>query len=156
MRQVEVSKDIEAPRAAVWAVLADFPNIAAWNRGVTRSFATSEAVAGVGASRHCDLAPMGQLHETVAEWSPEERMVVRIDAVAKLPIRNGQVTFTLGGGDDGVTPTELRYAYAPRFGPLGAVIAPLLDRQLRRGFTGFLEDLSTAAHRLATRDPNAS
>ena len=54
MRVVRVSRQIEASRDKVWAVLADFPNIAAWNSGVNQSYSTSDATAGVGAKRHCD------------------------------------------------------------------------------------------------------
>jgi len=128
----------------VWAVLADFPNIAAWNSGVKKSFATSESTSGVGATRHCDLAPLGELEETILEWQPDERLVISIDAAAKLPIRSGQVTFTLDESGDATT-TTLDYAYEPKGGPLGRLIGPMVDRQLRSGFTGFLADLDAAA-----------
>ncbi|NNC93415.1 MAG: hypothetical protein HKN80_13080 [Acidimicrobiia bacterium] len=111
-----VRRQVQAPRSAVWAVLADFPNIADWN-------------SGVGARRHCDLAPMGALEETISEWVPESRMVVRIDSAAKLPIKEGVVTFSLEERD-GLTPTEVRYAYQPKFGVLGSMMGPVLDRQL--------------------------
>ena len=83
MRSIDVSRDIPAPRSAVWEILADFPNISRWNTGVKVSFATSDAVGGVGARRHCDLAPIGELEETIQEWVPEERLVVAIDSAAK-------------------------------------------------------------------------
>ena len=67
MRTIRVSRRIDIPRQKLWAVLADFPNIADWNSGVKRSFATSDATNGAGATRHCDLAPMGALEETVVE-----------------------------------------------------------------------------------------
>ena len=144
MREISVQRDIAAPRSAVWGVLADFPNIADWNSGVTKSYSTSESGEGVGATRHCDLAPMGQLEETISAWEPERRLVVRIDSAAKLPIRSGEVTFTLDEAD-GDTPTELRYAYQPKFGPLGSLMGPMIDRQLTKGFEGFLSELETAA-----------
>lgn len=144
MREIEVSRDMTAGRPEIWSVLADFPNISAWNGGVKASRATSEATGGVGATRHCDLAPMGALEETVQEWVPEERMVISIDESKRLPIKSGLVTITLGDGTAS-SPTTLHYAYQPGLGPLGAVIGPLLDKQLSKGFTGFLEDLDKAA-----------
>jgi uncharacterized protein YndB with AHSA1/START domain len=144
MREINVSREIEAPQSAVWAVLADFPNIADWNSGVKVSHSTSDSSEGVGATRHCDLAPVGALEETITEWSPEEKMVVRIDSAAKLPIRSGLVTFTLDG-TEATTTTDLAYSYEARFGPLGSVMGPLIDRQLRKGFEGFLADLEAAA-----------
>lgn len=149
MREISVHRDIAAHRSAVWGVLADFPNIADWNSGVTKSFSTGQSEEGLGATRHCDLAPMGELEETITGWEPESRMVVRIDSAAKLPIRSGEVTFSLGEAD-GATPTELRYAYQPKFGPIGSLMGPMIDRQLTKGFTGFLADLEQAATRSDT------
>lgn len=147
MRNVQVERSMRAPRSQVWAVLADYPNIADWNEGVTKSYSTSEATEGVGAKRHCDLAPLGGLEETIAEWEPEERMVVSIDSASRIPVKRGLVTFTLVETGDEMTGTTvtLRYEYVPKGGPLGALIGPLLDGQLRKGFTGFLEQLETAA-----------
>ena len=144
MRSITVNRDIPAPRPAVWAVLADFPNIARWNTGVTESHATSDAIEGVGATRHCDLSPMGALEESIAAWEPEGRLVISIDSTEKLPISSGRVTFTLGD-DGGSTPTELQYEYEPKWAGVVKLIGPLIDRQLRNGFRGFLADLDAAA-----------
>ncbi|MFQ5556492.1 MAG: SRPBCC family protein [Acidimicrobiales bacterium] len=144
MREITVERTVEAPTAAVWAVLADFPNIAEWNGGVKKSFATSDNTKGVGASRHCDLSPAGGLEETIVEWREGEKMVISIDSASKLPIKKGLVTFSLDGVD-GSTDTSVHYAYETRFGPLGRLIGPLLDKQLVKGFNGFLGDLETAA-----------
>lgn len=133
------------PRAAVWSVLSDFPNISRWNGGVANSIATSEAVGGVGATRHCDLSPAGELEERVVEWEPEGRMVVSIESAKKLPIKSGLVTFTLI--DDGPTTssTRINYQYHTKWGPLGSLMGPIIDGQLRKGFSGFLVDLETEA-----------
>ena len=125
----------------MWAVLADFPNIASWNSGVKASHATSDATGGIGAQRHCDLAPIGALEETIAAWEPGRRLVVNIDSAEKLPIERGVATFTL---DDATT--EVDYAYEPA-GLLGRLMSPVLARQLTKGFDGFLADLDEAASR---------
>ena len=92
MRSITVKRRTSAAPAAV---LADFPNIAAWSSGVKMSFSTSESTSGVGAQRHCDLAPFGALEETVKEWEEERRLVVNIDSVKKLPMSRGVATFLL-------------------------------------------------------------
>ena len=139
MRSVHVSRQMSAPRSAVWSVLADFPNISKWNGGVQASHATSEATGGVGAQRHCDLAPVGTLEETVAEWVDGERIVVNIDSTTKLPIERGVATFTLDGDT-----TRIDYEFEPR-GIVGRLTGPVLVRQLTKGFGGFLGDLDAAA-----------
>lgn len=139
MRTVSVSRPMSAPRSAVWSVLADFPNISTWNGGIKASHATSEATSGVGAKRHCELAPIGTLEETVAEWVDGERMVVNIDSTTKLPIERGVATFTIGEST-----TSIDYEYESR-GLVGRLAAPLLARQLTKGFSGFLDELDAAA-----------
>lgn len=143
-RSITVSRNIDAPSDDVWKVLADFPNIADWNQGVKASRAVGDATSGVGARRHCDLAPAGGLDETIAEWVEGERMVVTIDRATVVPIKHATVTFTLDS--DGVrTPTTIEYRYAPKGGPIGRMMGPLLDRQLAKGFAGFLVDVEGAA-----------
>ncbi len=147
MRSIKVSRRIPAAPAKVWAILADFPNIATWNTGVAKSFATSDSTGGVGAQRHCDLAPFGELEETVKQWDHERRMVISIDSAKKLPIAHGEVTFVLSP-TDGATEVSVNYAYKPKFGLLGEIMGRLaLDGQLTKGFQGFLKDLDAASQR---------
>ena len=152
MRSIRASRRIASTPDKVWAVLADFPNIAAWNRGVAKSFATSESTDGVGAQRHCDVTPFGELEETVREWDDTRRMVVSIDSAKKLPVAHGEAIFTLGTEDDatedGATEVSVDFTYQPKFGFLGQIMGSLaLDRQLTKGFKGFLKDLEVASGR---------
>ncbi len=150
-REVKVGRVVDASADAVWSVLADFGDIASWNGGVKASHSTSDESGGVGASRHCDLAPVGQLEETIVEWAPAERMVVRIDSAKRLPIREALVHFDLRPVDgttdrtDDRTEVTITYRYDTKFGVLGAATGPVLDRQLSSGFEGFLDDLGDAA-----------
>lgn len=146
MRNVTIERTLAASKAAVWGVLADFANIADWNDGVSASYATNDVVDGVGAKRHCDLAPMGTLEETVQEWEPEARMVISIDSVTRLPIKRGLMTFSLNeGGSESATPFTLNYDFEPGGGILSFITGPLLQRQLAKGFAGFLDNLESAA-----------
>ena len=147
MRSITVTRRIRSAPAKVWAVLADFPNIATWNTGVTKSFATSDSTGGVGAQRHCDLAPFGELEETVKEWDDTRRMVISINSAKRLPIAHGEVTFVLSPADD-ATEVTVDYAYKAKFGLLGELMGRLvLDGQLTKGFRGFLKDLDAASRR---------
>ena len=145
MRSVTTSRRIDVPARDVWAVLADFSNIADWNGGVKKSFSTSEVLQGVGARRHCDLAPAGQLEETVREWRPNEQMKVSIDSASRLPIDHALATFDLiATGSDDATDVTVTYEYEPGWGIVGRALGPLLDRQFVKGFAGLLSDLETA------------
>jgi len=148
MRVVRVTRQIGASPENIWAVLADFPNIADWNRGVNRSYSTSDAAAGVGAKRHCDLAPIGALEETVTGWDEGNRMEIRIDSADKLPIAHGLATFTLSASDAATTGVSVEYSYQPKYGFLGQMMGRfMLDRQLTKGFRAFLKDLDVASRK---------
>ena len=146
MRAIRVNREIIGPATAVWDVLADFPNIADWNGGVKKSYVTGEKTEDIGATRHCDLAPAGTLEETVREWRPGEKMVISIDSATKLPISHGLATVDLvSTGDAARTRVSVSYDYETKWGVLGKLMGGLIDRQLTKGFTGFLGDLDTAA-----------
>jgi len=147
MGTVSVNRMIAAPREAVWAVLADFGNISRWNDGVKNSWLTGGEATGIGATRHCDLQPIGKLEETVTEWVPNERMVVRIDDAKVLPIASGEVTFSLLHGGEGKTKVNVAYDYTTKWGFVGRALDSTIAAQLTTGFEGFLDDLATAARR---------
>lgn len=153
-RSITVTRDIDAPPEDVWKVLADFPNIAAWNTGVKASHTIGDATGGVGARRHCDLAPAGGLDETIVEWVEGRRLVVTIDRATVVPIKHATVTFTLDP-DGARTPTSIEYRYRPKGGPLGRLAGRLLDRQLAKGFDGFLIDVETAARTIEEQRLNS-
>jgi len=150
MRNVTVERTLTAPRSSVWAVLADYPNIVDWNDGVKNSYAIGDATEGVGAQRQCDLVPNGtmRMRETVAEWVPEGRMVIAVDKIEKQPVKQATMTFTLSDGDE-TTPFTMSYDYEPKGGPLAFIYGPLLDRQMKKAFSGFIDNLEPTAQALA-------
>lgn len=149
MRNIKVERTVTAPRANVWAVLADYPNIDAWNDGVQNSYAIGEALEGVGAQRQCDLTPSGAMRETVREWVPEEKMVIDLDQIKKVPITTATMTFILA--DNGAaTPFTMSYDFEPKGGPLAFVVAAMLRRPMNKGFNGFIDNLETAAQAQTT------
>jgi uncharacterized protein YndB with AHSA1/START domain len=144
MGSLAIERTINAPKSAVWDVLADFPNISSWNSGVKVSHATNEMTGGVGATRHCDLSPAGGLEERVLEWTPQSKMVIAIESAAKLPIKRGEASFSLAeaGGDTDFT---LGYTFEPKGGPFASIVGKMMLGQLTKGFSGFIDDLEIAA-----------
>ena len=151
MRNVTVERTVAAPRSSVWAVLADYPNIGDWNEGVKNSYALGDATEGVGAERQIDLVLKGaRMRETVAEWVPEERMVIAVDNIVKQPVKQATMTFTLSDGGQ-TTPFTMSYDYELKGGPLAYIYGPLLARLMKKGFNGFIDNLEpTAQARAAT------
>ena len=152
MRSIKVERTLAALRSSVWAVLADYPNIADWNDGLTKSYAIGDATQGVGAQRQTELVPTGamRMRETVAEWVPERTMVIDIDKIERMPVKQARMTFTLSEGGE-TTPFTMTYEYEPKGGALAFIYGPMLDRQMNKGFNGFIDLLESAAQaRVAT------
>lgn len=139
MRSISATTTIAAPKSAVWAVLADFGNVADWNSGVIKSYTTSEADSGLGAQRHCDLAPAGEVEETVRKWEPETTLAVSIDSTKDMPFESALGTFTLEDRGES-TGVRLDFEYTPTDESMG----PQLDEPLTMGFNGALAELATA------------
>jgi len=58
--------------------------------------------------------------------------------------RQGEVTFDLTDAGAG-TEVSITYDFETKFGLLGQMMGGRIDKQLISGFTGFLEELETAA-----------
>ena len=84
------------------------------------------------------------MRETVTEWVPEERMVIAIDNIEKMPVKQARQTFTLS--DDGeATLFTMSFDYEPKGGPLAFILGPILNPQMKKGFNGFIDNLEPAA-----------
>ena len=144
MPRITKTRTYSASPEAVWDLLADYPNISRWNSGVKHSESTSDATSGVGAKRHCDLAPFGALEETVREWDEGKMIAISIDSAKMLPVKQGLAKFTISPDGDG-SRLDFDYEYDLKFGPIGKLMQPLLKGQLDKGFEGFLDDIGSGA-----------
>ncbi len=84
------------------------------------------------------------MRETVKEWVPEEKMVIAIDQIQKIPVKATTMTFTLADRGEN-TPFAMSYDYDPKGGPFAFVVAAMLSRPMNKGFNGFIDGLEKAA-----------
>jgi hypothetical protein len=112
MPAVHADTRIEASRADVWGVLADFGGIEKWSPIVLRSYLTTERTKGVGAARHCDLFPRGTVEEQIVEWDPGRHLGVNVDAAG--PIASQRADFEILESEPGVQVTmTIRFELHP-------------------------------------------
>ena len=97
MPTVRAEAGIEASRTHIWRVLADFGGIERRSPVVLRSDSTSEAKEGVGAARHCELAPRGTVEEQVVEWEPERHLGINVDPVGPIAAQRWDFDVTEAG-----------------------------------------------------------
>ena len=145
-----------APKQIMWEVLADFPNIANYTDSVKSSASTSDQETGVGASRHCDLAPLGTAEETIVEFNPGENIVISLYDTKGLPVKNSETTFSLTEIDSNTTRLTMRANVQAKGGVFAGVLGKILERRLPNSAKRLLDDLAASAEKMSRATPNRS
>ena len=143
-RHIRVQRRMSAPTGSVWALYADFPNLARHWRGLRATSAIGNQTSGVGARRRVDLKPMGSMEETVTVWEEGRRIDTQNQPSRSVPFKQAKSTLTLEP-DGGGTLATFDYRYVPRGGPVGRFTGPLIDRMLTATFTDMLAATEKAA-----------
>jgi hypothetical protein len=129
---------------SVWAVLADFPNLADYWTGLKSTRSIGDQTQGVGARRHVALKPIGALVETVTAWENSRTIATANEPSALVPFKRAASRLTLAPDGEG-TAITFDYRYVPKGGPIGRLTGPLIDRKLRTDFGGMLAAVEEAA-----------
>ena len=143
-RHLTVRRQIAAPCPSVWAVLADFPNLANHWSGLKATRSIGDQTHGVGARRHVSLKPIGALVETVTAWEEGRTIATANKPSALVPFKRAASRLTLAPDGEG-TATTFDYRYVPRGGPMGRLTGPVIDRKLRTDFESMLAAIEKTA-----------
>jgi hypothetical protein len=143
-RHLTVQRQMAASCPSVWAVFADFPNLADHWGGLKASRPIGDQARGVGARRQVDLAPVGTLVETVTAWEEGRSIATKNQPSALVPFKQAESRLTLEPDGQG-TAITFDYSYVPRGGPVGRLTGPLIDTMLRRDFENMLASVEEAA-----------
>lgn len=143
-RHLTVRRRVAASSASVWAVFAEFPDLADHWSGIKASRLIGDQRQGVGARREVDLAPVGSMVETVTEWEEGRTIATRNEPSALVPFKQAESVLVLEPvGDE--TAITFDYRYVPRGGPMGRLSAPVIDKMLRKTFEGMLDAVEKVA-----------
>ena len=143
-RHITVQRRMYSPTGSVWALYADFPNLARHWNGLRATKVIGGQTGGVGARRRVDLKPMGSMEETVTVWEEGRRIDTRNQPSGSVPFKQATSTLTLTPDGAGTLAT-FDYRYVPRGGPVGRFTGPLIDRMLTTTFTDMLAATEKAA-----------
>ena len=144
MPTLQVTRTTDKSPEALWDVLADFPNIANWYSGLKTSVSTSEAPNGVGATRHCELAPMGAIDERILDWEEGSRVRIAAEKYEKAPIKHAIADFRIVPEGE-QTRLDLSFDFTAKGGVAGKAATPALKAALTKGFNQMLKDWEAAA-----------
>ncbi|KJD31196.1 hypothetical protein PW52_16775 [Tamlana sedimentorum] len=120
--------EINASREKVWKVLSLIGEIEKFHPLVKKSEAISHIKSGLGAKRHCELLPMGQMEEEVVEWREGKSFVLEVVGGKMLP----PYRFMKGRIDlvelDEKTKVTFLFSYQLKYGILGRMMNALVIR----------------------------
>lgn len=152
---LHTTRRIEAPAAQVWALLADYGNIARFNPNIERSMLLDGGPArGVGALRQCD-AGGGRIfvRERVTRWDEGRSYTVEIYE-GSMPVDDNTATLTVEPLGDGACEVRMEMRYTARYGALGALLNALVLRpMMRRAMRKLLVGIEAEAARPALAAP---
>jgi carbon monoxide dehydrogenase subunit G len=84
---IEKKITVNALKDKVWDALADFGNVQNMSPGVAKSYLTSDQAAGIGTTRHCDLAVMGaQVEERIIGWDEGNSLKISLYETKNMPM----------------------------------------------------------------------
>lgn len=139
MVQFTVETRYEQSPEQVWSVLADYGNIASWNRSVNASSIVSGPEQGVDAVRECKLDNGMTVRERITSWDEGTGFSLHFDHMPA-PI-DAQASFHLEPEGDG-TLMRIDYTYVGR--GFGKLMAPMMKPMFRKAMKGLGEDLRAA------------
>jgi hypothetical protein len=87
-RHITVQRRMSASTGSVWALFADFPNLASHWSGLRATRAIGDQTSGVGTRRRVELKPIGSMDETVTVWEEGRRIDTRNQPSATVPFKH--------------------------------------------------------------------
>lgn len=147
MARVSVERTIDAPVEEVWKTWDDFGNISAFHPLLKSSHLLGNQQTGKGATRQCDLKDGNRIQERIIEYVPQQRLAVDIYD-GTLPLSRAIVTFLLKPVGR-ATHITMTIDFTPKFGPMGAVMIPLMKPQFRKMMLTLLDGNAVHVEKVA-------
>ena len=130
---------IDSSKNKVWDILSDIGAIQNFSPSVSKSFYTSEIKEGIGASRHCDLLPMGKVEERIIGWKDGEELTIEIYESKSVPfLGEGKFILKEEGGKTNVT---MSLTYRMKGGFLGSLMGVFMKGRISKAMEGTLKGL---------------
>jgi len=129
MTIIEKEGIINRPKDEVWDILADYGNIHRFNPSLKSSHCTSDIANGLGATRQCELKPIGVIQERIIRWVEGRSYTVEIYEGEKVPPFQ-ECTATLSVEEENSHQTRVRFViqYDLKYGFLGKAMDNIMVR----------------------------
>lgn len=126
MHEVSVSREIDAPKSAVWEVLDDFGGVSKYSPGVEDSGIVDGPDTGVGAVRECHLDEGGRIAEKIVEYDAGSSFTVEFVDMGSFPLKENIVEVAVREIDSNRSEVTMTSRFTPKFGPIGWLMAKVM------------------------------
>lgn len=132
MPDVTVKSTVNASVAKVWQSWDAIADIYVFSPGIKSSYLLNgSAATGLGARRQCDFVDgKNHIREEIVGYEPERKLVIDIYE-GTMPLRSVVATFRFTSRAREITDVSMTMAFKPKFGPVGALMVPMMKRQFR-------------------------
>ena len=149
MATFKKQKIVSATQEEVWSVLSNYGDIYKFSPGVKKSYITSDKNQGIGATRICELLPIGKVSETIKEWDENHGFLLKVDPIEKLPpVEKFTTHFGIEKLSVNTSRVSVTVNYSMKLGVTGKIlnkilIQPKLEKSIEdllRGLKVYLEN----------------
>jgi len=145
MPEVNVTKTVRAPLDKVFSVInTEFADIYKFNPGISKSalLPESKGSEGLGAMRKCNFTDgKNWINERVIGFEHNSKIVIDIYE-GTVPLKSAKVTISVSKIGDMQTKVTMKMEFTPKFGLLGALMAPMMKKQFGGAVKGLLDGLA--------------
>ncbi len=142
MTKIFYEVEVNAPKAEVWKLLADFDNLS-WARSVTSAHYLNEKREGIGMARHCDLESGGHIVERITRWREGNGFTYAIDDASDPISTESYVTWNISG-DEHQSKVSFEANYKLKYGILGkAMNVVMVKRKFSNNIVEFMGELKS-------------
>lgn len=129
MTIIEKEAIINRSKDVVWDILADYGNIQKFNPNIKSSHCTSQIANGLGATRQCELKPIGVIQERIIRWVEGRSYTVEIYQGEKVPpFQECIATLSVEKLDGAQTRVRFVIQYDLKYGFLGKAMDNIMVR----------------------------
>ena len=139
MATFKKQKIVNATQEEVWSTLSNYGDIYKFNPGVKKSYITSDKNQGIGATRICELLPVGKVSETIKEWDENHGFLLKVAPLEKLPpIEKFTTHFKIEKLSVNTSRVSVTVNYSMKLGVTGKILNKIL---IQPKLEGSIEDL---------------
>ena len=140
MSAVKSEKVVNAALSEVWKTWDAYGDVYKFHPGVEKSYLLEDSVqAGKGARRRCDfVGGKNYVLEEIVSYNPEASFTHKLYD-GNIPVKHAFVTFTFQPLGTDRTKVLISAEFKMKFGLLGALLKPIMRKQLQKGLDAMLD-----------------